>query len=645
MSTPADFTAGIAADPATPAPVLAQIAQYRPDLLVALASNPGLYPALRAWLSTSTDPRIHQALAWSAQQAAVATSQPMVEQSPAPGTQQGPFPPTAGPTQAAPLPPPPPPAFGAPAGEASSPQPGAGRAHMKPGVLAAVVVVVALVLGGGAFAALRTFGGGGYASPDAAASALDKAIAEKNVLGLAGLIAPSELSVSDAARAAYDDDAPSTGFDPDKMVGPDELKEYNAAITVASSKMTYTVVEEHDDLAVINISSWNLDARIDPGLASTLEQNYQQAKGEALTDEERAFFENLDLSDASFDGDVVDEMDGVPLRLVTVREDGRWYISLSMSMMEALYQEATRNGDDSDLSQPDYAADFGSAPGADSPEEAVESFGEGVLNARSISDVAGTDVAGVLTLPERRLAMVYAPVLSSVWNGGDSLGDHLEISWDLTSQDVDGTRVVSPGSTTVTFTEDPDDEDDTTTIRFNGTAFAAENSWSGSTLTMDVGQGLTNPERIGLVTVKERGAWYLSLGDSVSNFLALRADSASVTSSVHELTGNYLDDEQVNVIEDVPQLGAFVVIFANVLEGTDNGRDNGNGGGESAASGASSSVTGSCIGGDMYACDNYFLTADAGSEDKFIGQTCGYRDYNTVGGECVELYGSTYSDY
>lgn len=133
----------------------------------------------------------------------------------------------------------------------------------------------------------------------------------------------------------------------------------------------------------------------------------------------------------------------------------------------------------------------------------------------------------------------------------------------------------------------------------------------------------------------------------MSNFLALRADSASVTSSVHELTGNYLDDEQVNVIEDVPQLGAFVVIFANVIDGTDDGWI---GGGKSSSSGSGqesgpSPSYGSCIGGDMYACDNYFLTADAGSEDKFIGQTCGYRDYNTVGGECVELYGSTYSDY
>ncbi len=571
MSTPADFTAGIAADPATPAPVLAQIAQYRPDLLVALASNPGLYPALRAWLSTSTDPRIHQALAWSAQQAAVATSQPMVEQSPAPGTQQGPFPPTAGPTQAAPLPPPPPPAFGAPAGEASSPQPGAGRAHMKPGVLAAVVVVVALVLGGGAFAALRTFGGGGYASPDAAASALDKAIAEKNVLGLAGLIAPSELSVSDAARAAYDDDAPSTGFDPDKMVGPDELKEYNAAITVASSKMTYTVVEEHDDLAVINISSWNLDARIDPGLASTLEQNYQQAKGEPLTEDEKQFFDDLDLSDASFNGDVVDEMDGVPLRLVSVREGGHWYISPSMSLAENFYQQAVQHGETEGLSRPDYATDFAAAAGADSPEKAVEDFGDGVLAARSMSDLASARVAGLLTLPERRLAMVYAPIFSSSWNGDESLGDHLSFAWSLTSQDVDGTRVVTPGSTTVTFTEDPDYPKDTTTILFNGAGFAATNSWSGSTLTMDLGKGLTNPERIGLVTVKEGGKWYLALGDSVSNFLALRADSASVTSSVHELTGNYLDDEQVNVIEDVPQLGAFVVIFANVIDGTDDG--------------------------------------------------------------------------
>lgn len=57
------FTAAQAADPGTPAHVLADIAAQRPDLRAALAANPAIYPALLSWLSDLHDPAVDAALA------------------------------------------------------------------------------------------------------------------------------------------------------------------------------------------------------------------------------------------------------------------------------------------------------------------------------------------------------------------------------------------------------------------------------------------------------------------------------------------------------------------------------------------------------------------------------------------------------
>ncbi|WP_024287898.1 hypothetical protein [Cellulomonas sp. KRMCY2] len=63
MSEPQNYTAQQAADPTTPAEVLADIAALRPDLRAAVAGNPSAYPGLLEWLGTLGDPTVDVMLA------------------------------------------------------------------------------------------------------------------------------------------------------------------------------------------------------------------------------------------------------------------------------------------------------------------------------------------------------------------------------------------------------------------------------------------------------------------------------------------------------------------------------------------------------------------------------------------------------
>ncbi len=62
MSEASQFTAQQAADPATPAEVLAAIAEHRPDLRPYVAANPTAYPGLVEWLGNLGDPAVDAAL-------------------------------------------------------------------------------------------------------------------------------------------------------------------------------------------------------------------------------------------------------------------------------------------------------------------------------------------------------------------------------------------------------------------------------------------------------------------------------------------------------------------------------------------------------------------------------------------------------
>ena len=75
MTQPENFTAAQASDPQTPGQVLADIAALRPDLRVAVASNPSTYPGLLEWLGSMGEPAVDAAIA--ARRAAIQQTQQM----------------------------------------------------------------------------------------------------------------------------------------------------------------------------------------------------------------------------------------------------------------------------------------------------------------------------------------------------------------------------------------------------------------------------------------------------------------------------------------------------------------------------------------------------------------------------------------
>ena len=75
MTQPENFTSAQASDPQTPGQVLADIAALRPDLRVAVASNPSTYPGLLEWLGSMGEPAVDAAIA--ARRAAVQQTQQM----------------------------------------------------------------------------------------------------------------------------------------------------------------------------------------------------------------------------------------------------------------------------------------------------------------------------------------------------------------------------------------------------------------------------------------------------------------------------------------------------------------------------------------------------------------------------------------
>ena len=77
-------------------------------------------------------------------------------------------------------------------------------------------------------------------------------------------------------------------------------------------------------------------------------------------------------------------------------------------------------------------------------------------------------VTGLLSLPERRLAMVYGPVMiGDDRKFSERASENVKIDWDLTSTDIGGGQaVVHPGNSKITL--NPDDKDEKITLEFKG---------------------------------------------------------------------------------------------------------------------------------------------------------------------------------
>ena len=555
-----------------------------------------------------------------------------------------PPPPPSAPTAAMGAPPPPPARAG-------------GKRRRKKWVPIAAVLAVVLAVGGGTFAVYTYLTQRGAASPDEVMSTVSQAIADKDIISMFKMVSPSEIdTVADSADAIRDGGSDSrkgsSKADPGALLSKDAINNYLEALDVSTSDMTYTVDQKSDDLAVATISSWHLDVRVDQSLADTLRTRYQSAKGSSLTDDEEEFFSDLDFSDLSYDGDVADDFrDDIPLEIVMIKEDGRWFISPLMTSAQWNYRDRAQWDDD--VEAPNYEADFSSVKGADSPEAAVQNLTEAILDARRPSDMLEDNVTGLLSLPERRLAMVYGPVMvGDDRKFSERASENVKIDWDLTSTDIGGGQaVVQPGNSKITL--NPDDEDEKITFEFKGntmkvTTPASENN----TASVDFTRQLKDPDRLGVVVEKSDGTWHVSSSGTIVNIFNLRPSERALDKFSDTLEDLGVDPDDSDDLADT--ITQSVAIATPILVGVDiaeqlqdvNWRAPYRPSYDSYDSYSGYSTAdyySQCTSGDMSACDRLYYASSSGSFDESYGRSCGGRNYSLdYGGQCESRYGRWY---
>lgn len=570
-----------------------------------------------------------------------------------------PPPPPSASTAAMGTPPPPPPSAPTAAMGAPPPPPAraGGKRRRKKWVPIAAVLAVVLAVGGGTFAVYTYLTQRGAASPDEVMSTVSQAIADKDIISMFKMVSPSEIdTVADSADAIRDGGSDSrkgsSKADPGALLSKDAINNYLEALDVSTSDMTYTVDQKSDDLAVATISSWHLDVRVDQSLADTLRTRYQSAKGSSLTDDEEEFFSDLDFSDLSYDGDVADDFrDDIPLEIVMIKEDGRWFISPLMTSAQWNYRDRAQWDDD--VEAPNYEADFSSVKGADSPEAAVQNLTEAILDARRPSDMLEDNVTGLLSLPERRLAMVYGPVMvGDDRKFSERASENVKIDWDLTSTDIGGGQaVVQPGNSKITL--NPDDEDEKITFEFKGntmkvTTPASENN----TASVDFTRQLKDPDRLGVVVEKSDGTWHVSSSGTIVNIFNLRPSERALDKFSDTLEDLGVDPDDSDDLADT--ITQSVAIATPILVGVDiaeqlqdvNWRAPYRPSYDSYDSYSGYSTAdyySQCTSGDMSACDRLYYASSSGSFDESYGRSCGGRNYSLdYGGQCESRYGRWY---
>ena len=569
-----------------------------------------------------------------------------------------PPPPPSAPTAAMGAPPPPP--FAPAAAMGAPPPPPAragGKRRRKKWVPIAAVLAVVLAVGGGTFAVYTYLTQRGAASPDEVMSTVSQAIADKDPISMFKMVSPSEIdTVADSADAIRDGGSDSrkgsSKADPGALLSKDAINSYLEALDVSSSEMTYSVDQKSDDLAIATISSWHLDVSVNQSLADTLRTRYQSAKGSSLTDEEEEFFSDLDFSDLSYDGDVADDFrDDIPFEIVMIKEDGRWYISPLMTSAQWNYRDRAQWDDD--VESPNYDADFDSVKGADSPEAAVQNLTEAILDARRPSDMLDDSVTGLLSLPERRLAMVYGPVMiGDDRKFSERASENVKIDWDLTSTDIGGGQaVVHPGNSKITL--NPDDEDEKITLEFKGNTMKVKTPASEhNTASVDFTRQLENPDRLGVVVEKSDGTWHVSSSGTIVNIFSLRPSERALDKFSDILEDLGVDPDDSDDLADT--ITQSVAIATPILVGVDIAEqlqdvewrepyrpsyDSY----DSYSGYSTADYYSQCTSGDMSACDRLYYASSSGSFDESYGKSCGGRNYSLdYGGQCESKYGRWY---
>ena len=439
-------------------------------------------------------------------------------------------------------------------------------------LIAAIVAVVLVVIGGGAFALTRSASARGFSSPEALANSIKSAFDSNKLSSLGLALAPSEL---EAATLWQKDYKASGKADWSKLMSPEALADYIGQIDISKSTIEQRVDEKSDNLSLITITKWEGEVTVKPELADKFRENYEKAKGDKLTADESKMFDDFKREiekfkrgiekESTFSGNILMQLlDQDELRFVSVKEDGKWYISPAMTMAEQMYPTSTIT--------PNYGADFTDVEGAKSPEEAVSGMVDALRNGAGMGD---KDFYRFLDLPERRVAAVY---VGSGSRSAGGVGDGIQVNWGLKSTKVSGGAVVNFGTSSITMDGGYKVEFNNDTVTYSYPEYSSYSYSSRNTTphtqsqTVRFTEGLVNPERLGIFTVKGDKGWHVSLIGTVGNLNLLEATDAAVNDAVNGLSGFAGSSTEVsaNELRDMATtnkpVGAMLVIAWNFMK-------------------------------------------------------------------------------
>jgi len=401
----------------------------------------------------------------------------------------------------------------------------------------AAVVLVGGGVGGAALVAHAMQRGAGSAQD--VVTRLDAAVRDKKALELGKLVSPAELRpfMEDLTALGKDsglDQLHSSSSVPFGKLDTESLDELLDSITIRSSTMDFSVSEKSSTIAVATVNSWKLDASVDKAALVDAAVHAQERAGAKDTDGVRTRLQDA-LKDRklSYHGDVAAEGKGSSrLLLGLVKEDGRWYLSPAVTAAETAYRASDP---DPSAPQPAYGADVEGAAGADSATGAVTSLVEKLSSVSSPSQLLEPGFASLLSLPERRLLMIYGPTLGDGSSPDAGSSQLFEAEWKLSEHRVnDELAIVNPGSSVLTL-----DGDSTRQLRFDGARLTL-----GDT-SIDAGRLLADPERLGVAAVRENGTWHVSVLDTLTNLFTLRGNDEGVAKA-EELFASLPRDLELN---------------------------------------------------------------------------------------------------
>ncbi|WP_461170241.1 zinc ribbon domain-containing protein [Arthrobacter sp. Z1-15] len=379
------------------------------------------------------------------------------------------------------------------------------KASRKTLVLATLAVVL-VVAGVGAFLFIQNIIRGGAGSPGQVAEKLMESVEAKDGVALATMVAPAERDSLNRLREGLTEKVEEFGIlEAANKVGED-LEDVDDdisfdGITVTFENVEPKVTEVDDQLAVLAFDSGSVRVQVDPEQTTGAVRSALEA-----ADEMEKIDETTEFSELGIDGD--------PLLMAAVKDNGRWYLSPLYTGLELMTQ-STGN-------------ERGTLPegveGSGSPAEAVQALigaVPGIVQSGKI-----TDVGNYLVSYEGNAVHYYGRALDNAAGGGSNIDLKLTAN-TFKDAEQDGDR----GRATVETLEAEVEGDKlrvtSDCIELDGSDEMCRGKSGYVMLEGNVdGEAVVRAlPPLGMSTVKEDGDWKVSLMDTTTDWTLQWLDS------------------------------------------------------------------------------------------------------------------------